>query len=499
VSGEAAPFGYTSRVRGDPDVLGQAALPRSNPADQGVDPSDIDRFVEAAERLDRVELHSLMVVRHGHVVAERWWQPYAPETPHLLYSLSKSFTSTALGFAVAEGLVDLDATVLSYFPEHAAAVTDERARAIRVRHVAAMASGHEDETFDRALAAGDGDMLLGLLLVPPEREPGSVFAYNQPCTYALAAIIRRVSGGSLSAYLRPRLYEPLGITQAGWQRDALGRELGYAGLHAPTEAVAKLGQLYLRHGEWAGRQLLSPEWVAQATRSHIATNRPDPDWDQGYGFQFWRSRHGYRGDGAFGQFMLVLPEADAVVAVTSQSPEMQVVLDAVWTHLLPALTADTGPAAQAGPPGAASILPGPAAGSRPAAEPPRLVPMTFRPGPDNELAALHTVHLATAEPADPDPSPGPDAGPGPGVAEIRLVDAGPELVAALGAPGVWTGTGPVATSWARADGRLHVDLVFVETPHRLHLHLDPGTARFAARWETAPFEDPPLAHLRMPR
>jgi CubicO group peptidase (beta-lactamase class C family) len=423
--------------------------------------------------ISHIELHSLMVVRHGHVVAENWWAPYARQTPHLLYSMSKSFTSTALGMAVAEGAVDLDATVLSYFPEFGPLVTDERSRAIRVRHVAAMASGHEDETIDEALAAGDGDMLLGFLRIPPDREPGSVFAYNQPCTYAVSAIIQRISGGSLTEYLRPRLFEPLGITPYGWRTDPLGRELGYSGLHVATEAIAKVGELYLRDGEWNGRRLLPAGWVAEATRSHVTTNRPDPDWDQGYGFQFWRSRHGYRGDGAFGQFMLILPEADAVVAITSQSPDMQGLLDALWTHLLPALTAGDGPA---GPwsPGYREL-------ARPAADGPvgELAPATFRPGPGNELIGLHTVEFRDGE--------------------LELADAGPPLTVPLGAAGGWSSAGPVASAYAWAAGRLLVDLVFAETPHRLHLSLDPANAQFEARWETGPIEEPPLAAVRMPR
>jgi CubicO group peptidase (beta-lactamase class C family) len=447
------------------------ALPRSTPAEQGVDAAGIDGFIDAVAPMSGAELHSLMVLRHGHVVAERWWRPYLPQTPHLLYSLSKSFTSTALGFAVTEGLVDLDATVLSYFPEFDGAVTDERSRSIRVRHVAAMASGHEDETVERAWKAGNGDMLLGFLLIPPDREPGTVFAYNQPCTYALSAIIQRVSGGSLVEYLRPRLFRPLGIAPFGWRTDALGRELGYSGLHVPTEAIAKVGQLYLRNGEWAGRRLLPAEWVAEATRSHVATLQPDPDWDQGYGFQFWRSRHGYRGDGAYGQYMVILPEADAVVAITSQSPDMQGVLNALWTHLLPALTAGDGPA---GPwPLVSPSL------SRPVSRGPagEFAPATFGPGPGNEVDILRTVRLR----------------PG----ELVLTDAARELTARLGAPDEWT-TGPVATAYAWVDGRLDVDVVFVETPHRLHLALDPATGRFAARWQTAPLE-PPYPAVRMSR
>jgi CubicO group peptidase (beta-lactamase class C family) len=456
-------------------TLGEAALPRSGPAAQGVDASGIDRFVTAVTALSGAELHSLMVLRHGHVVAEHWWPPYEPGTPRLAYSVSKSFTSTALGFAVDEGRVDLDATVLSYFPELDAEVTDERSRAIRVRHVAAMASGHDGDAFERARTAGDGDMLRGFLLTPPEHEPGTVFAYNQPCTHALSAIIQRISGESLTAYLRPRLFEPLGITRTGWTRDPQGREIGFSGLHVPTEAIAKLGQLYLRNGAWADRQLLSPQWVEEATRAHISTGIPETDWDQGYGFQFWRSRHGYRGDGAYGQFMLVLPEAEAVVAITSQSLDAPGVLEAVWTHLLPALTADA-PPDRVWTPGPVP-LPGPAADG----PQPDRTPLTLRPGTGNQLPGLHTVRLVT----------GPD--------EIRLLEGDSELAAALGVPGAWTTTGPLATASAWAGGQLHVDVIFVETPHRLHLRLDPAAGTFEARWETSPLGDPPLSELRVPR
>jgi hypothetical protein len=344
-----------------------------------------------------------------------------------------------------------------------------------------MASGHEDETIDRAWHAGHGDLLLGLLLVPPERDPGTVFAYNQPCTYALSAIISRVSGGTLTEYLRPRLFEPLGIGSYCWRTDPLGRELGYSGLHVPTEAVARLGQLYLRDGEWNGRRLLPPGWVAEASRVQVATDRPDPDWNQGYGFQFWRSRHGYRGDGAYGQFMVILPEADAVVAITSQSPDMQAVLDALWAHLLPALTAGTGPD---GPwPAETPSLPGPAAETGPGAgtgRPERALPdVTLAPGPDNEFATLRTVRLAGDE--------------------LTLADTGPEVVARLGSADGWTTSGPVATAYAWRGERLAVDVVFVDTPHRLHLLLDPGGGRFAARWQTPPIGEPPLAEIPIPR
>lgn len=439
-------------------------LPRSTPSDQGVDRAGIDAFLAALAPVPDVELHSLMVLRHGHVVAERWWAPYGPDRPHLLYSLSKSFTATALGFAVAEGLVDLDATVLSYFCEFEAEVTDPRSRAMTVRHIAAMASGHADETVERAWAVGRGDLVRGMLLIPPDHEPGTFFAYNQPCTYALSRIINRVTGGTMTEFLRPRLYEPLGIRTYGWVRDQHGRELGFSGLHTTTEAVAKLGQLHLDGGRWEGRQLLPEWWVAEATRSHVVPVRDNVDWRQGYGFQFWMSRHGYRGDGAYGQFMVVLPEADAVAAMTAQSPDMQTVLDALWEHLLPALTRDGGPVGRW--PAETPSLAGPSGAS--------MIEGTFR-------AAPGTTAVTSAELRG---------------GELTLTDDGPPLTVTLG--DAWTPTGAVAAGASTVDGRLHVDLIFAETPHRMHLVLDPATAEIGATWQTEPLAGRSLAETRSP-
>jgi CubicO group peptidase (beta-lactamase class C family) len=444
-------------------------LPRSTPAEQGVDARGIDAFVAALAPEPDVELHSLMVLRHGHLVASRWWEPYGPDRAHLLYSLSKSFTSTALGFAVAEGLVDLDAPVLSYFPAWDSRVTGERSRATRVRDVAAMASGHDEDMLEPALRAGEGDMALGLLLLPPVHEPGSYFAYNQPCTNTVAAIVREVSGGSLLDFLRPRLFEPLGISTYGWNSDPAGREQGFSGLHVTTSAIAKLGQLYLAGGVWQGSRLLPSSWVEEATRSHVPTGEGGgSDWEQGYGFQFWRSRHGYRGDGAYGQYMVVLPEADAVVAITSQSPAMHLVLDALWEHLLPALTSSSGPAGPWTPGSAALPLP---AGDGPTGDVPSGT-FTSRADP------IRTVRLTPYE--------------------ISLSDDGPEVTARLGPPGAWSVDGPIATAHAWRGDRLLVDVIFVETPHRLHVVVDPATGTCTTAWQSEPLGRPRLADLRMP-
>ena len=323
------------------------SLPRSTPAGQQADPAAILAFLDAVESRPDIEMHSLMVVRHGQVITEGWWAPYGADRRHFLYSLSKSFTSTAAGFARAEGLLDLDDPVVKHFPEFEADITDPRSRAIRVRHVAAMASGHNRDMRGEALDRDPEEPVRGFLLIPPDQEPGTLFEYSQPCTYTLGSIVQRNSGLSLTEYLRPRLFDPLGIGPVGWQTWPPGRQQGFSGLFARTEDIAKLGLLYLQGGRWDGRQLLPADWVAQATTQQVANpDRENPDWRQGYGFQFWMSRHGYRGDGAFGQFCVVLPEQDTVVAITAATWDMQAVLDALWAHLLPGLGASGDGAAQ---------------------------------------------------------------------------------------------------------------------------------------------------------
>src|ERR1700758_1112832 len=312
-----------------------SSLPRSTPADQGVDPAAILSFLDALEQRPDIEMHSLMVVRHGQVVAEGWWAPYSAGRPQLIYSLSKSFTSTAAACAQAEGLLDLDDTVISHFSEFAADITDPRSRSMKIRHAAPMASGHTRETLVEALSRDPEEPVRGFLLTPPDRDPGTVFAYNQPCTYTLASIVQRNAGMSLTRYPRPRLFDPLGIGHVGWHTFPPGRQQGFSGLHARTEDIAKLGLLYLQQGRWEGTQLIPKEWVTEATSVQVSNSENDsPDWQQGYGFQFWMSRHGYRGDGAFGQFCVILPEQDAVIVTTAYTLEMQAMLDAVWTHLL---------------------------------------------------------------------------------------------------------------------------------------------------------------------
>jgi CubicO group peptidase (beta-lactamase class C family) len=316
-----------------------AILLRSRPSDVGVPASSVHALLDGLDA-DGIELHSLMVVRHGHVAAEGWWSPYGPERPHLLYSLSKSFTSAAVGFAIAEGRFRLDDTIVSLLPGHVPDDLHPAVGTLTVHHVLSMSTGHNTDTLEQASRLEPDDLVKGFLRVPPQEPVGSRHVYNNTCTYVLAMLVQELTGEHLLDYLRPRLLDPLGIGPAHWDNDSHGNAVGFSGLHLATEAIAAFGQLLLQRGEWQGRQLLPEGWVELATRKHIP-NDLDPstnvDWAQGYGYQLWMARHGFRGDGAYGQFCVVLPEQDLVVVTTGCSEKMQGVLDNVWTHLLPAL------------------------------------------------------------------------------------------------------------------------------------------------------------------
>ncbi len=311
-----------------------AALPCSSPEAQGVSSSAVLSFVEAADKTVD-SMHSFMLLRHGCVVAEGWWSPYKAEAPHALYSLSKSFTSTAVGLAIAEGKLSLDDEVLKFFPEDAPSDPSSNLKAMRVRDLLRMSTGHASEPE----CTKDRPWTKTFLAHPVPFTPGTHFLYNTSATYMLSAIVQKATGMTVLDYLRPRLFEPLGIEHPTWEASPQGITIGGFGLSLRTEDIARFGQLYLQKGLWQGKQLVPAAWVEAATARQTANgSNPTSDWDQGYGYQFWRCRHGaYRGDGAFGQFCVVLPEQDAVVVITSGVKDTQSVLNLVWDKLLPGM------------------------------------------------------------------------------------------------------------------------------------------------------------------
>jgi hypothetical protein len=382
--------------------------------------------------------------------------------------------------------LSLDDLVSDHLPE-LFDEADEATRRMKVRHIASMATGHDRETLLEARAIDPADPVRGFFAIPPDAEPGTLFAYNQPPVLALATILQRLAGERLSAYLRPRVLDPLGIGDLRWTQSRPGVEMGFSGVHTDLDAIARLGQLYLDDGVWEGRRLLPEGWVADASSVQIENpQREEPDWRQGYGFQLWMSQHGYRGDGAFGQYMVVLPELDAVVAMFSCTDPMQAVLDLLWEHLLPAMGDDRS-------------APSPADGALAR----RLADLSL-PTVAQRLGGGPPVAPTTTFGRDPAGPPSHRTVTGIQTAPDRMVVHEDDGSIEVPLTESWTVVGPtLATSATRlGDGRLVADLVFLAGPHRLEIELDPVSHTYVARWPLVPLfgagGDDRLASLRPP-
>ncbi len=311
-------------------------LPRSTPEQQGIASAGILQFLEAIKKSGQ-EFHSLMILRHGHVVAEGWWHPYSAEHKQQLYSLSKSFTSTAIGLAVDAGLLTVEDPVIRFFPGMLPATISDNLAALKVKHLLSMSVGHATDSILILEASAPGVTWEKTFLEQPVVfAPGTQFMYNSGASFMLSAIVKKVTGQTAQAYLTPRLYQPLNITNVSWGENFEGINMGASHLRMPTEDIAKFGQLYLQKGRWNGKQIISKEWVEAATSKQISNGNNDSSWAYGYGYQFWLNPPGgFRADGAFGQFSMVLPQLDAVVAITSESLSTKDTMQVVWEVLLP--------------------------------------------------------------------------------------------------------------------------------------------------------------------
>jgi len=313
-------------------VAQEKILPRATPESQGISSSGIAEFIRTADK-EVDSMHSFMLVRHGKVVAEAWWEPESASKPHVLWSLSKSFTSTAVGLAVHEGKLNIDDKILAFFPDETPKDISENLKEMRVKDLLSMATGHQSEVSLR----GEKNWITAFLKHPVPFNPGSHFKYNTPATFMQSAIVQKVTGQKVVDYLQSRLFDPLQIDAPKWDENPQGISIGGYGLYLKTEDIAKFGQLYLQKGVWNGKQIVPESWVNAATSKQVSNgSKPNSDWEQGYGFQFWRCRHGaYRGDGKDGQFCVVLPEQDAVVVMTANNNNLQGQLNIVWDKLLP--------------------------------------------------------------------------------------------------------------------------------------------------------------------
>ncbi|MBX3315179.1 MAG: serine hydrolase [Actinobacteria bacterium] len=461
-----------------------AALPRIRPADAGLSSRAVLDLLDDVAA-SGIELHSLQVLRGGAVAVEGHWAPYRRELPHLLYSLSKSFTSTAIGFAVEEGRCSIDDRLVDLLAPWAPPEPSERVAAMTLRHALTMSTGHTIDPIFPVLGwtaeHPDGDWLTCFLDLEPGNDPGSIFTYDQLATYCLSRVITATTGERLLDYLRPRLLDPLGIDVAHWIGDRHGHDLGFSGLHVTPDAIARFGRLVADAGRWEGRQLVPAAWLAAATSPQVPNDRAhrapgdleaNPDWMQGYGYQFWMCRRGYRADGALGQFCVVWPDEDVVIATTAATEDMQGLLDRFEAHLVPGLGTSTSgeddrlaerlagltltPAADVG--GPAEVVAASNDGSGAAR---RLRSVTLRPDGDGWTLDLEMRAGSGALP----------------VGRGRWCD------------GAWPADPPqpVATSggWA-GDGTFTADVAFLQSPHHLLLTIDPAAGTVSPRWPAFP-------------
>ena len=317
-------------------------LPHSTPEAEGVSSQGIIDFLDAANK-SKTEFHSFMLLRHGKVIAEGWWNPYRADLRHSLYSCSKSFTATAVSFALNEKKLSLDDKVVSFFPNELPDTVSTFLSELTVKDVLMMSDGQDPDPTPKI--ALDSNWVKAFLSTQILYQPGTKFLYNSLGTYMLSAIVQKVTGQKVVDYLQTRLFDPLNIHGIDWETDTKGINTGGWGLRLKTEDMAKFAELFLQKGVWNGKQVLPAGWVEQASTVKIIqhpdmpqSKRDSSDWEQGYCFQMWRCRHNaYRGDGAFGQYMIVMPDEDAVLAITAETPDMQQEINLVWDYLLPAM------------------------------------------------------------------------------------------------------------------------------------------------------------------
>jgi CubicO group peptidase (beta-lactamase class C family) len=297
-------------------------LPRSTPEKQGVPSETVARFFKTIEEKG-YDVHGLMMIRHGKVIAEHWWSPYAPQYQHAMYSATKTFTGVAVGFAVQEGLLKIEDKVISFFPDLLPDTISPQLAELSVKHLLTMSVGHASTSY-----AGSGNrQVRSFLAAPFAHEPGTSFAYNITASHMLSHIITKVSGVSIYEYLKPRLLDPLGIEDVIWEMDNDGYNMGNGGTHMKTSDLAKMGLFLINKGKWNGQQLLDPAWIEAATTPHIyqhpertpeENENAADDGSQGYGYQIWMGRqNSYRAIGGQNQLIMVIPDYDFILVCHS--------------------------------------------------------------------------------------------------------------------------------------------------------------------------------------
>ena len=306
-------------------------LPRALSAEEvGVSSKEVQAFIDECEN-EGVEIHGLMVLRHGKVACEAFKEPYNADDTHMMYSVSKSFTSAAIGFAVEEGILTLETRFLDVFPWLRPVKYDPYLEKLNVCDLLTMRSGKSvspmsDRTKDT--------WLKDFVDSPWVSEPGTEFKYISENMYVLCAMIKQLTGQTVTEFLTPRLYEPLGMNVPYWETCPGGIETGGWGLFLTLEDLAKFTLCYQQMGVYDGVQVIPRSWVEESVKAVTPSVGDTIDSEQGYGYCFWRCsyEHAYRADGMFSQFGIVFEDKDAALCVTGGNIDEQQTRDCIWRH-----------------------------------------------------------------------------------------------------------------------------------------------------------------------
>ncbi|OYO07147.1 hypothetical protein CGZ98_19750 [Enemella evansiae] len=463
-------------------------LPTASAAELGVRQDALEAFVTALEQ-NGVEVHGLAVVRRGHLVQLGAWTPWQQQRPTLAYSVSKTVTASCVGIAIGDGLLSLDDRLVEVLGPEVTGPVAPGVEQITVHQLLSMATGHTVDTLPAML--WKSDPIRAFCGQAPQAEPGSVFCYNNGATWLLGELVRRVTGERLVDFATRRFLAPLGITDLHWQ-ESFGAEFGFSGCFLTVEQIAAIAELYRCDGVWQGERLLPEGWVERASREQISTaGEENAHSAMGYGYQLWRHPDGFRLDGAFAQYGIVLPEQEAVIAVTSGNFPSLGVMSAVLEHLQPGLAPLTDNPVQAGDPEQISGLevPWPAGDGDPVG-PVRTAGPVRNEQPAEALDQWWFPALADAA-----------VGAQQGGWQLQLTLAGQPTAVDLGTS-AWLTTElvaeqghrvPVATRCRRDGATTTVSLAFIDTPHRLTLTLTEDGA--VQRWNCPPLNGAPLAGL----
>lgn len=308
-------------------------LPRTSPEAQGMDSGKVIELLDSLTSIPQTELHSLTVLRHGNVVAQAAIKPFSTEDQHELFSVSKTFTAAAVGLAIADNLLRLDDRLGAILPEALPDSVSPWLADVTVRDLLTMTSGLK---VDWGMRGREDKWAEIMMAEPMAHEPGKQFAYDSMSTYLLSALVQKVVGKNILEYLTERVFNPLGMEDYTWDLSPEGVVTGGWGLWMRPDDLAKFGQLLLDKGKWEGKQILPAEWV-----NEMMTKRVDVPGTSNYCFQMWTCPHedAVRADGAWGQYIIVMPKEDMVAVVTQCQQGVSDRIQAlVWNTLTPTLS-----------------------------------------------------------------------------------------------------------------------------------------------------------------